>query len=215
MKKYLAEFIGTFALLFLGTGAILLHNESGVIPPIGIVLSFGITLFVMIFLLGKISGAHFNPAVTIGLCIGGFFSKKELIPYILAQSCGAFVAVILLSFFFPFDEYLGATLPKGQIVLSFILEIMITFVLMFVILFVSTSEKTKILTAAFSIALVIVLAGIMVGPISGASMNPARSIAPALVSGHTEYLWIYLLAPIVGALLATFIFNFIKPKITQ
>ena len=203
MKKLLAEFLGTFALVFAGTGAIVInHASNGTITHGGIALTFGLIVLAMIYTFGDVSGAHLNPAVTAAFAAAGRFPWKELPGYLLAQIAGAVAASALLHVLFPDDPTLGATLPAGSASQSFILETTLSFLLMLVILSVSTGAKEKGITAGIAIGGVIGLEAMFAGPICGASMNPARSLAPALVSGHFEHLWIYLAAPLLGALLA-------------
>lgn len=203
MKKLLGEFIGTFALIFAGTGAIVINNASnGAIGHAGIAITFGLIVLAMIYALGDVSGAHLNPAVSIAFATAGRFSWSELPGYIAAQLAGAFAASGTLRFLFPTDAKLGATLPAGLPMQSFVLEVILTTILMFVILSVSTGAKEKGITAGIAIGAVIALEAMFAGPICGASMNPARSLAPAIVSGNMQHLWIYLVGPTLGALIA-------------
>lgn len=203
MKKLLAEALGTFALIFAGTGAIIVnHASNGAISHAGIALTFGLVVLAMIYSFGDVSGAHLNPAVSVAFAAAGRFPWREVPGYIAAQSVGAFSASGLLRVLFPADLTLGATLPTGTANQSFILEIVLTFLLMLVVLSVSTGAKEKGITAGIAIGAVIALEAMFAGPVSGASMNPVRSFAPAVVSGHLEHLWIYLAGPLIGALLA-------------
>ena len=203
MKKLFAESLGTFALVFAGTGAIIIdHASKGAITHAGVALTFGLIVLAMIYALGDVSGAHFNPAVTTAFAAAGRFSWRAVPGYIAAQLIGAFAASALLRGLFPADATLGSTLPAGASGQSFILETVLTFLLMLVILSVSTGAKEKGITAGIAIGAIIALEAMFAGPICGASMNPARSIAPAVVSGHLEHLWIYLAGPVLGALLA-------------
>lgn len=203
MKRLFAEFFGTFGLVFAGTGAIVINNVSnGAITHVGIALTFGLIVLAMIYTFGDVSGAHLNPAVTMGFAVARRFPWKEVPGYVLAQLAGAFAASGLLLLLFPSDKNVGATLPAGSISQSFILELILTFLLMLVILSVSTGAKEKGITAGIVIGAVIGLEAMFAGPICGASMNPARSLAPAVVSGHTTALWLYIVAPVVGAMLA-------------
>jgi aquaporin NIP len=205
MKKLLAEFIGTFALVFAGTGAVVINDVSGgSVTHVGIALTFGLIVLAMIYTVGDISGAHLNPAVTSAFWLSGRFAGRQVLPYIFAQCFGAVTASGTLFFLFPTNATLGATLPIGSDGQSFILELILTLILMFVILNVSAGAKEKGVTAGIAVGAVIGLEAMFAGPISGASMNPARSLAPALVSGHLEHLWIYLVAPVAGACLAVF-----------
>ena len=203
MKKLFAEFLGTFGLVFAGTGAIVInHASNGAIGHAGIAITFGLIILAMIYTFGDVSGAHFNPAVTTGFAIAGRFPWRNVPGYVAAQVLGAFGASGLLRILFPVDATLGATLPSGTAMQSFILEIVLTFFLMLVILSVSTGAKEKGITAGIAVGAVIALEAMFAGPISGASMNPARSLAPAVVSGHAEHLWLYFAGPLLGAILA-------------
>lgn len=203
MNKYISECIGTFALLLAGTGAIVINAEyGGVIGHAGIATTFGLIVMAMIYAFGEVSGAHFNPAVTIAFAVSKRFPLKQVAPYIIAQITGALLASGLLKVLFPANVTLGATLPAGSNAQAFILEIVLTFILMLVILNVSTGAKEKGITAGLAIGATVWLEAMFAGPVCGASMNPARSIAPAVVSLNISSLWIYILAPIMGALLA-------------
>jgi aquaporin NIP len=213
MKKSLAELIGTFALVFAGTGAIVINEASGgAITHVGVALTFGLIVLAMIYTVGDISGAHLNPAVTIGFWAARRMSGREVPPYIASQIAGAVLASALLRFLFPENKLLGATLPAGSEMQSFILEAVLTFFLMLTILNVSTGAKEKGITAGIAVGAVIALEAMFAGPVCGASMNPARSLAPALVSGHLEHLWIYLAAPPLGAVAAMFACRCIREK---
>jgi len=202
-KKLAAEFLGTFALVFAGTGAIVINEVSGgAVSHVGVALTFGLIVLAMIYTLGDVSGAHINPAVTIGFFAARRLPAKTVLPYVVSQCAGALTASFALRFLFPQDKTLGATVPAGPVLQSFVLEIILTGLLMFVILGVSTGAREKGITAGIVVGAVIGLEAMFAGPICGASMNPARSLAPALVSGKTETLWIYILAPVLGALLA-------------
>jgi aquaporin Z len=205
LKKLLSEFFGTFGLVFAGTGAIVIDQISGgAITHVGVALTFGLIVLAMIYTFGDISGAHLNPAVTIGFWAARRMSGREVLPYVASQITGAIFASGLLRFLFPENKLLGATLPAGSEMQSFILEIVLTFFLMLTILNVSTGSKEKGITAGIAVGSVIALEALFAGPICGASMNPARSFAPALVSEHFEHLWIYLIAPPLGAVAAMF-----------
>jgi aquaporin Z len=203
MKKAASEFLGTFGLVFAGTGAIIINDISqGAITHVGVALTFGLIVLAMIYAFGDVSGAHINPAVTIAFAAAGRFSWREVPVFLLSQAGGALAASGLLRWLFPQHETLGATLPAGSSGQSFVLEIVLTFFLMLVILSVSTGAKEKGITAGIAIGSVIALEAMFAGPICGASMNPVRSLAPAVVGGHLEHLWVYLMAPVIGALLA-------------
>src|SRR5881227_1690325 len=200
-KKLAGECFGTFALVFAGTGAIVIDEVSGgSVTHLGIALTFGLIVLAMIYTLGDISGAHINPAVTIGFWAARRFDARSVLPYLASQCARALVASITLRLLFPTDLMLGATIPAGSSIQSFILELILTAVLMFVILGVSTGAREKGITAGIAIGSVIALEAMFAGPICGASMNPARSLGPAVVSLHLQSLWIYLLGPTIGAL---------------
>ena len=202
-RKYAAEFIGIFGLVFAGTGAIIINDVSGgAVTSVGIGLTFGLIVLAMIYAIGDVSGAHLNPAVTLGFFAGRRLEAKMVLPYVLSQLSGALAASLLLRALFPQHLTLGLTAPTGPALQSLILEIILTALLMFVILNVSEGAKERGITAGIAVGAVIALEALFGGPISGASMNPARSFAPALVSQHFANLWIYLVAPITGALLA-------------
>jgi len=203
MKKCVAEFIGTFALVFCGTGAIVIDQEThGAVTHAGIAITFGLIVMCMIYGLGNISGAHLNPAVSMAFTVAGKFLPQQLLPYIISQLAGAVAASLLLKFLFPANTLLGTTLPAGSAMQSFILEFLLTFFLMLVIINVATGSKEQGMFAGLAIGSVVLLEAMFAGPICGASMNPARSFAPAIVSGHLENLWVYLIATPAGAIAA-------------
>ncbi len=203
MKKYFSELLGTFALVFAGTGAIVINEVShGSITHVGIALTFGLIVLAMIYTFGDISGAHLNPAVTIGFWVSRRLDGAQVLPYILSQCLGALMASGVLRILFPENKLLGTTLPAGSSTQTFVLEFVLTFFLMLVVLNVSTGSKEKGITAGIAVGAVIGLEAMFAGPISGASMNPARSLAPALISGHLEHLTLYLIAPVLGAIAA-------------
>lgn len=213
MKKYIAELIGTYALVFCGTGAIVINQESGgAVTHIGIAITFGLIVMSMIYALGNVSGAHINPAVSIAFAVSGKFPVKKLSPYILAQLAGALLASCTLKLLFPANKFLGATLPAGSDMQSFVLELLLTFFLMLVILSVAHGSKEQGMFAGLAIGAVVALEAMFAGPICGASMNPARSIGPAVISMNIQSLWLYIVAPILGACAAVPVYNYIKEK---
>ena len=211
MRKYIAEAIGTFALVFCGTGAIIINQETGgTITHAGIAITFGLIVMAMIYALGGISGAHLNPAVSVAFAIARRFPLKQLLPYIISQCSGAILASLVLKYLFPANQFLGSTIPRGSDLQSFILEFILTFFLMLVIINVATGSKEQGMFAGLAIGSTVLLEAMFAGPICGASMNPARSFAPAIVSGHSEHLWIYLTATITGAAAAIPIWKYLS-----
>ncbi len=203
MRKLAAEAIGTFALVFAGTGAIIVNDISqGTITHGGIAVTFGLAVMVVIYSVGDVSGAHINPAVTISFWGAGRFSGRAVLPYVIAQCLGGILASGLLRALFPTSPTLGATLPSGPWLQSFVLEGVLTLFLMFVILNVSIGGQEKGIMAGAAVGAVVTLEAMFAGPICGASMNPVRSLAPAIVSGQFNSLWIYIIAPLCGALAA-------------
>ena len=213
MKKLIAESIGTFALVFAGTGAIVIDEVSGgAVTHVGVALTFGLIVLAMIYTLGDVSGAHINPAVTMGFWFSRRFAGRDVLPYVASQCAGAFAASGILRLLFPQSTLLGTTLPSGPPWQSFVLEFLLTTILMFVILGVSTGAREKGITAGIVVGSVIALEAMFAGPICGASMNPARSLAPAVVSTHLQNLWIYLAAPVAGALAGIFLCRCVQEK---
>jgi MIP family channel proteins len=211
MHKLAAEYIGAFALVFAGTGAVVIDAETGGgVGHIGVGLTFGLVIMVMIYAVGHISGAHFNPAVTLGFAVGRHFSWTLVPRYWAAQVLGGVTASLLLRAMFGDIAHLGATIPRGSARQSFVLEAVLTFLLMFVITSVATDVRAVGQAAAIAIGGTIGLEALFAGPISGASMNPARSLAPALVSWTWTDQWLYIAGPMIGAVVGVFAYRFVR-----
>lgn len=204
MKRFASEFVATFFLIFCGTGAIVINQFShGHIGHMGVAISFGLVVTILIYAFRHISGAHINPAVSLAFCLTDRFESKLFPIYFVAQCLGAIAASLVLSLMFPTISNLGHTFPAASWQQSFMLEIFLSYFLMLVILMVSQTESVTQYTAP-AVGGVVLLEALFAGPVSGASMNPARSLGPALVSGELEHLWIYFLAPAIGMCLASF-----------
>ena len=209
-KKVGAEMIGTYAMVFAGCGAVVTERLSdGALGHGGIAATFGLAVMVMIYATGHISGAHFNPAVTVAFAAVGRFPWRQVPAYVLGQCVAALAAAACLAALFG-NEGLGVTQPSGALEQSFLLEVIITFFLMFVITAVATDSRAEGAMAGLAIGGTVALCALFAGPISSASMNPARSLGPALVEGQYNALWVYLAAPIVGALLGAFAYRSIR-----
>lgn len=213
MRKYVAELIGTFILIFCGTGAMVIDQQTdGAVTHVGVSLTWGLIVMSLIYSIGNVSGCHINPAVSIAFTIAGRFKARLLPGYILSQLAGALLASFTLKLLFPSSPLLGATLPAGPEMQSFILELFLTFFLMLVIMNVAHGSKEQGQFAGIAIGSVVGLEAMFAGPISEASMNPARSIAPAIASGHLEHLWLYIVAPVIGAALAIPVWKYLAAK---
>lgn len=215
MKKIVSEFTGTFILVFCGTGAVVIdQTTNGAVTHAGIAITFGLVVMSLIYALGDVSGAHFNPAVSIAFTVAKKFPARSLPAYLLAQLAGATAASYTLKLLFTGNEMLGATMPAGSEMQSFVLEVLLTFFLMLVIMKVAHGSKETGMFAGIAIGSVVLLEAMFAGPICGASMNPARSFGPAVASMHLEHLWIYLTAPVLGACGAIFLYNYLKTETT-
>ena len=215
-KKYIAEVIGTFGLVFCGTGAIIIDEQTGgAISHIGVAITSGLIVLAMIYTFGEKSGAHFNPAVTLGFVVAKRFDWRQTLPYIISQIIGALFATGVLTFLFPDNLNLGATQPSGSYMQSFVLEFILTYLLMLVILNVSQGSKEVGVLAGIAIGATVGLEAMFAGPICGASMNPARSLAPAIVSGNISGLSIYLVAPTLGTMASALTWRIMNESVTD
>jgi aquaporin Z len=206
MKKYLSEALGTFILIFAGTGCVIVNTQTGgALGLSGIATVWGLLIIALIYAFGDISGTHLNPAVTIAFAVDKRFEWKEVPAYLGSQFTGALAGSLALHLLFPDDTQLGVTQPTGSESQAFIMELIMTFILMIVILRVSVGAKEKGITAGIAIGGTVWLLVLFGGPVCGTSLNPTRSLAPAIVTGNLNAIWVYLTAPFAGALIAVFI----------
>jgi len=210
LRACVAELIGTFALVFAGAGAVMVDAKTGALGHVGVAITFGLVIMAMIYGVGHISGAHFNPAVSLGFAFTRHFPWARVALYCVAQLSGALLAAALLRASLGNLAHVGATLPAGSNTQSFVWEIVLTAFLMFVIMAVATDTRAVGEAAAIAVGGTVGLDAMFGGPISGASMNPARSAGPAIVSGDLHALWIYLLAPIAGATIGAVAYQFVR-----
>ncbi|HYH54879.1 MAG TPA: aquaporin [Solirubrobacterales bacterium] len=212
LRRAAAEGIGVFALVFAGCGAIVAEAERpGALGPVGIALVFGLIVMVMIYATGHLSGAHLNPAVTVAFVLTRHFPRAEAAAYVAAQTAGALIAAAALAAVWPSNPAsLGATVPTVGLGSAFVYEVVLTAFLMFVIMAVATDTRAVGAAAAIAIGGTVGLDALFGGPITGASMNPARSLGPALVSGELSHLWLYLLAPLAGAALGALAYQLVR-----
>jgi MIP family channel proteins len=215
---FVAEAIGTFGLVFAGCGAIMIDTLSGgQITHVGVGLVFGLIITVMIYAFGHLSGAHFNPAVTLAFVLARHFSIRRLMAYWLAQLLGAVLAASCLRLLFGNVAALGATVPMGSggAWQSFGLEVVLTFLLMIVIMAMATDTRAVGQAAALAIGATVALEALFAGPISGASMNPARSLGPALLSWTWTAQWVYIVGPLLGAIAGAYLYRWLREASNQ
>jgi aquaporin NIP len=213
-RALVAELIGTFALVFAGAGAIMVDAKTHALGHVGVAIAFGLVIMAMIYAVGHISGAHFNPAVSFAFALTRHFPWPRAAAYWLAQAAGALLAAAILRASLGDVAHVGATLPSGSQAQSFLWEVVLTFFLMFVIMSVATDTRAVGEAAAIAIGGTVGLDAMFGGPISGASMNPARSFGPAVVSGDLHALWLYIAAPLAGAALGAFAYQFVRGEQT-
>lgn len=207
LRKASADGIGTFALVFAGCGAVMVDAGGGGLGHVGVCLVFGLVVGVMIFATGHVSGAHFNPAVTLAFALSGRFPWREVPAYLVAQFLAAALACLTLVVLVGDAASLGATVPAVPLARAFGIEVLLSFFLMFVITSVATDARAQGQLAAVAIGGTVALCALMGGPLTGASMNPARSLGPALVAGVAQGQWLYLVAPVIGAALGAFTYQ--------
>ncbi len=206
-RRAAAEGVGTFALVTGGCGAIVVDHATGALGHGGVAASFGLVIMVMIAAAGHLSGAHFNPAVTIAFAVTRHFPWRDVPSYLTGQLAGAVAAAGVLRGLFGLEAGLGATVPAGSPLQALGVEVLLTAVLMFVIVSVATDTRAVGQLAAIAIGGTVALDALWGGPVTGASMNPARSFGPALVAGVWPAHWIYWLGPLVGAVLGAAVYQ--------
>jgi MIP family channel proteins len=209
-RSMLAEAIGTFALVFAGCGAIMVDHQTHALGHVGVAISFGLVIMIMIYAVGHISGAHFNPAVTLAFAVSRHFPPARVLAYWAAQLAGALGAALVLRGSLGDVAHIGATLPAGSDGQAFLWEAVLTFFLMFVIMAVATDARAVGEAAAIAIGGTVGLDAMFGGPITGASMNPARSLGPAIAAGDFTSIWVYLAAPIAGAAAAAITYQIVS-----
>jgi MIP family channel proteins len=209
-QRLFAEAIGTFALVFAGCGAVMVDAKTGALGHVGVALTFGLVIMAMVYATGHVSGAHLNPAVSVAFALARHFPWRRVAAYAAAQAAGALVAAAILRGSLGDVADVGSTLPSGSRAQAFLWELVLTFVLMFVIMAVATDTRAVGEAAAIAIGGTVGLDAMFGGPVTGASMNPARSLGPALVSGEVGALWLYVVAPVLGAALGALAYQAIR-----
>jgi MIP family channel proteins len=210
LRKVVAEAIGTFALVFAGCGAVMVDAKTHQLGHVGVAITFGLVIMFGIYAVGHVSGAHFNGAVTFAFALTRHFPWPRAFAYWAAQLAGALLAALLLRASLGGVAHVGATLPAGSQGQSFVWELVMSGFLMFVILAVATDTRAVGEAAAIAIGGTIGLDAMFGGPISGASMNPMRSLGPAIVSGDLHALWLYLVAPVIGTSIGGLAYQFVR-----
>jgi aquaporin NIP len=210
-----AEALGTFALVLIGAGAIMVDAEGGCLGTVGVALAFGLVIMAMVYAFGHVSGAHLNPAVTLGFALSRHFPARRVPAYWAAQIVGATTAALVLRASLGDVASVGATMPSGSQAQSFLWEVVLTAILLLVVMAVATDTRAAGEAAAIAIGGTIALGSLVGGPISGASMNPARSLGPAIASGGSSSLWVYLTAPFLGATLGALAYQLVRADATH
>jgi MIP family channel proteins len=212
LRRSAAEGIGAFALVFAGCGAIVTDAvNDGVLGAVGVALVFGLVIMAMVYATGHLSGAHLNPAVTVAFALTRHFPRREALAYVSAQLLGALAAATLLLAIWPSEPAaLGATVPSVGAGSAFAYEVVLTSFLMFVIMAVATDTRAVGAAAAIAIGGTVGLDALFGGPVTGASMNPARSLGPGLVSGELTEIWIYIAAPLAGAAIGALAYQLVR-----
>jgi len=211
-RRALAEGLAAFALVFAGCGAIVANEVyGGALGAVGVALVFGLIIMVMVYATGHLSGAHINPAVTIAFTLTRHFPARDAIAYVAAQLLGATIAaLLLLAVWTEQPAELGVTLPTVSAGSALVYELVLTAFLMFVIMAVATDTRAVGAAAAIAIGGTVGLDALFGGPVTGASMNPARSLGPALASGEWSDFWIYLAGPIAGAAIGALAYQLVR-----
>jgi aquaporin NIP len=206
-----AEFMGTFAMVLCGTAAMAVNETTGAVAHEGVAITWGLIVMAMIYAFGEQSGAHFNPAVTLGFALAKRFEWRLVLPYWITQCAAAICASLLVGYLIPESTLLGATIPSIPQAHAFWLEFLLSLFLMLVILHISTGSKEIGPVAGLAVGSVILLEAMFAGPLTNASMNPARSLGPALVGNHWEPMWLYVCAPFTGMATAVVLFRVFVP----
>ncbi len=211
-SQAIAEALGTFAIAFAGCGSVMVAERfpQGGLSSVETAVVFGLAVATMIFALGRVSGAHFNPAVTLAFAVARLFPARRVLSYWAAQIAGAVAAIALLSGLLPDGLSYGATVPGVPELQAFAWEVVLTFLLMLVVIAVATDSRAEGIMAGTAIGAVVALCAMLAGPVTGASMNPARSLAPALFEGRLNVVWIYFMGPMIGAVLAALVYQAIR-----
>lgn len=211
LKKFLAEAVGIFTIVFTGCGSLMIAARfPGSIASETIPVIFGLSVAIMVYALGHISGAHFNPAVTAAFALFRHFPAKEVFAYWAAQFSGSFLAVLFLSWLLPEGAVYGAALPRLPLFQAFCWEALLTFFLMFVIIAVATDTRAAGIMAGTAIGAAVALGAFVGGPLTGAAMNPARALAPLFFEKQLAVFWIYLAGPFAGAAAAAWLYEMIR-----